>query len=59
MSLDDYRRRIVESTVSGLMAQSSDSDPVLAAFVGAAADLDEENLKRLEDLITERRRAGR
>jgi predicted transcriptional regulator len=59
MSRDDYRRRIVESTVSGLLEQSSDLDPVLAAFVEAAADVDEESLERLEALIAERRRSGR
>jgi predicted transcriptional regulator len=59
MSRDEYRRRIVESTVSGLIEQSSDLDPVLAAFVEAAADVDEVNLERLEVLIAERRRSGR
>ncbi|MBI5546054.1 MAG: BlaI/MecI/CopY family transcriptional regulator [Deltaproteobacteria bacterium] len=59
MSRDDYRRRIVESTVSGLIERSSDLDPVLAAFVDAAADVDEDNLKRLEELIAQRRRSGR
>ena len=59
MTRDEYRRRIVGSTVAGLMEQSSDSDPVLSAFVDAAADVDEENLKRLEKLIAERRRSGR
>jgi predicted transcriptional regulator len=59
MSRDDYRRRIVESTVSGLIERSSDPDPVLAAFVDAAAEVDEGNLERLEQLIAERRRSGR
>ena len=59
LSRDEYRRRIVEQTVTGLMSRSSDDAPVLAAFVDAAADVDEENLKRLEELIAERRRAGR
>lgn len=59
MSRDEYRRRIVESTVSCLVEQSSDLGPVLAAFVDAAADLDGESLERLEALIAERRRSGR
>lgn len=59
MSRDDYRRRIVESTVSGLLGRSSDLDPILAAFVDAAAEVDEDNLKRLEEIIAERRRSGR
>lgn len=58
MTRDDYKRRIVESTVSGLI-RSSDASPVLAAFVDAAAEVDEENLGRLEALIAARRKAGR
>ncbi len=58
LSRDDYRRRIVESTVSGLM-RAADAKPVLAAFVDAAAQVDEENLSRLEALIAERRKSGR
>lgn len=59
LTRDDYRRRIVESTVSGLMERSTDANPVLAAFVDAAAEVDEENLRRLEALIAERRKSGR
>ena len=59
MTRDEYRRRIVESTMSELMDRSSDAGPVLAAFVDAAADVDEENLKRLEKLIADRRRSSR
>jgi predicted transcriptional regulator len=59
MSRDEYRRHIVESTVSGLIARSSDPAPVLAAFVDTAVELDGANLKRLEDLIAARRRSGR
>lgn len=59
MTRDEYRRRIVESTVTGLMEHNSDADPVLAAFVDAAAEVDEDNLKRIEKLIAERRRSGR
>ncbi len=59
LSRDEYKRRIVEQTVSGLMSRASDAAPVLAAFVDAAAEVDEENLRRLEELIAERRRSGR
>ena len=59
MSPDDYRRRVLERTISNLTARTADSDHVLAAFVEAAADLDESNLARLEDLIAERRRHGK
>lgn len=59
LTRDDYRRRIVESTVTGLMRRSTDADPLLAAFVDAAADVDEENLHRLEELIAARRKSGR
>ncbi|MBI5509129.1 MAG: BlaI/MecI/CopY family transcriptional regulator [Deltaproteobacteria bacterium] len=59
MTRDEYRRRIVESTVAGLMERSSDANPVLAAFIDVAADADEGNLKRLEKLIAERKRSGR
>ena len=57
MSRDDYHRRIVAEAVTGLIAKSA--APVLAAFVDAAADVDEKNLARLERLIEQRRRAGR
>lgn len=57
MSRDDYHRRIVEETVTGLLARST--DPVLAAFVDVAAGIDEENLARLTKLIAERRRQKR
>ncbi|MHB8873243.1 MAG: BlaI/MecI/CopY family transcriptional regulator [Myxococcaceae bacterium] len=59
LTRDEYRRRIVEHTVSGLIDRRSDAESVLAAFVDAAADVDEDNLKRLEELIAERRRSGR
>jgi predicted transcriptional regulator len=59
MTHDDYRRRVLEGTISNLTARKADSDHVLAAFVDAAADIDESNLTRLEDLIAERRRHGR
>lgn len=57
LSRDDFHRRVVEQTVSGLLARSA--DPVLAGFVDAAAAVDEENLVRLERLIAERRRTRR
>ncbi len=59
LSRDEYRRRIVERTVSGLLERPADAAPVLAAFVDAAAEIDEDNLKRLEELIALRRRSGR
>ena len=58
-SRDEYRCHIVEQTVSRLMSRAANADPVLAAFVDAAAEVDEDNLRRLEDLIAERRRSGR
>ena len=58
LSRDAYQQRLVESTVSGLMSKTSDAVPVLAAFVDAAAEMDEENLGKLEALIAERRRSG-
>lgn len=53
MTRDELHRRIVEETVAGLIERSG--DPVLAAFVDAAATVDEENLDRLERIIAERR----
>jgi predicted transcriptional regulator len=54
---DAYHRRVVEETVAGLLARSS--EPVLAGFIDAAAAVDEENLRRLERLIAARKRSGR
>ena len=59
LSKDDYRRRVLERTISDLVTKKADADPVLAAFVDAAANVDEANLDRLEDLIAERRRHGK
>ena len=59
LSQDEYRRRIVAHTMTGLLERPADAEPVLAAFVDAAADVSEDNLKRLEELIVERRRSGR
>lgn len=54
MTRDEYHRRVVEVAMGGLVAAST--EPVLAAFVDVAAELDEANLARLERLIAERRR---
>ncbi len=58
LSRDAYRHRLVEAAVSGLMSKASDAVPVLAAFVDAAAEIDEQNLAKLEALIAERKRSG-
>jgi predicted transcriptional regulator len=54
LTRDEFHRAVVESTVSTLLAKST--DPVLAGFVDAAASLDEKNLARLEQLIARKRR---
>ncbi|MBI4859175.1 MAG: BlaI/MecI/CopY family transcriptional regulator [Candidatus Riflebacteria bacterium] len=59
LSKDDYRRRVLEGVVSDLLEHSEGTEPVLAAFVDTTAELGEETLKRLEELVAERRRAGR
>ena len=59
MSRDDYRRRVLEGTITNLAARRADPEHVLAAFVDAAVDLDEANLARLEELIAKRRRLGK
>jgi predicted transcriptional regulator len=56
-SRDEYHRRVVEETVTALLAKSG--DPVLAGFVDAAAARDTRNLARLERLIAAWRRGGR
>lgn len=53
MDRAEYQRRIVEATLTPLLEQGSRS--VLAAFVDVAADIDEDNLARLEALIAEHR----
>lgn len=53
LTRDEFHKRIVEETVASLIERSG--DPVLAAFVDAAATVDEENLDRLERIIAERR----
>ena len=53
ISRDDYHRSLLEDTVGELLEKSA--GPVLAAFVDTAAELDEENLAKLEALIADRR----
>ena len=57
MTQSEYHQALVEATIGGLMKKSA--GPVLTAFVDTAADLDEENLERLEKLIAEKRRSKR
>jgi predicted transcriptional regulator len=59
MTRDDYRRRVLEGTMSSLINRKADADHVLAAFVDAAVEIDEANLERLQTLISERRRHGK
>lgn len=54
ISRDDYHLGVVEQTVGELLEAAT--GPVLAAFVDAAAKLDEGNLRRLEELIAVHRR---
>jgi len=56
MSQDQYHQALVEETITGLMKQSA--GPVLTAFVDTAANLDEEHLERLEELIAQKRRSS-
>ena len=53
MTEEGYHQALVEATIGGLMKKSA--GPVLTAFVDTAAELDEENLERLEKLIADRR----
>lgn len=55
MSQDQYHRGLLEQTLSELLEKSA--GPILAAFVDTAAELDEDNLERLEALIAARRDA--
>lgn len=55
MSRDAYHRSLLEDTVGELLEKSA--GPILAAFVDTAAELDEDNLAKLEALIAERRGA--
>jgi len=54
MSRDEYHHAVVEEAVGDLLEKAT--GPVLAAFVDAAAKLDEDNLQRLEQLIATHRR---
>ncbi len=54
MSRDEFHGKLVEETVGALLEKSTGT--VLAALVDTVADLDQENLERLEALIAERRR---
>jgi len=54
MSRDEYHHAVVEDAVGDLLEKAT--GPVLAAFVDAAAKLDEDNLRRLEQLIATHRR---
>lgn len=54
MDRPEYRRRVIEAAVAPLL--EAGAGPVLAAFVDVAAELDEDNLARLEKLIAAHRR---
>ena len=55
MTQDEYHQALVEETITSLMKESA--GPVLTAFVDTAANLDEEHLRKLEELIADKRRA--
>mgnify|MGYP001564727025 CR=1 FL=1 len=59
LTRDEYRRRILARMISGLITERADVGPGFAAFVDAAADIDEANLARLEALIAKHRRLGK
>lgn len=54
LTRDEYHRRLVAAAVGELVATSA--EPALAAFVDVAAELDSDNLARLERLIAARRK---
>lgn len=54
VSRDEYHHEVVQSAVCDLLRR--DTGSVLAAFVDTAATLDEDNLRRLEQLIEAHRR---
>jgi predicted transcriptional regulator len=54
MDRAEYQKRVVEAALTPLLEQGA--APVLAAFVEVAADLDEENLTKLEGLIASHKR---
>lgn len=57
LSRNEYQQHIVERSMAPFLQESP--GPVMAAFVNAAALIDEANLARLELLIAERRGRGR
>ncbi|MBI3071961.1 MAG: BlaI/MecI/CopY family transcriptional regulator [Deltaproteobacteria bacterium] len=59
LTRDDYRRRILAQTISGLITERADVGPVFAAFVDAAAGIDAANLARLDALIAKHRKDGK
>jgi predicted transcriptional regulator len=54
------RKELMVRLIGDLVETFSDGrpEPMLAAFVDLAAQVDEENLARLEQLVAERRAAG-
>lgn len=54
MSRDEYHQAVAQAAIGELLQRST--APVLAAFVDAAATIDEDNLRRLEQLIAAHRR---
>ena len=50
----EYQRRVVETALAPMFEQGA--APVLAAFVDMAAEVDEDNLTRLERLIADHKR---
>lgn len=54
MSRDRYHQQVVAAAVRPLLQTAG--EPVLAAFVDAAVDVDEHNLERLEQLIAAARK---
>ena len=51
---EEYRRRVVEAAVAPLLEHGTGA--VLAAFVDVAADISEDNLRHLEQLIAAKRK---
>lgn len=54
MDRAEYQRRVVEAALTPLLEQGA--APVLAAFIEVAAELDEDHLAQLEQLIANHRR---
>lgn len=57
LTRDEYNRLAVEHAVSPLLVRSGES--ALAGFLDAAVAVDEDNLRRLEQLIAQRKRSGK